>query len=139
MPAERFGTVFVILPPVVTHPFRDAIMSGMHLLKFGLLIVLPNALWVRATISANPTQSAWGTFGQVRRVPDQLAEHSIWNQTFAIAMAIGNIILLCVDAYELGREKLTAIFWAVVLSEEVKAKPSRIDVEAPFGIISSTH
>ena len=65
--------MFVILSPAATHPIRDVILSGMHLLKFGLLIVLPNALWVGATIAANPTRSAWGTFGQVRRsVSDQL-------------------------------------------------------------------
>ena len=40
--------------------------------------------------------------------------------------ALGNIVLLCVEVHELGREKLTAIFWAVVLSEEVKAKPADV-------------
>ena len=40
-------------------------MSGMHILKFGLLIVTPSALWVHSTISANLATSSWGTFGQV--------------------------------------------------------------------------
>ena len=41
-------------------------------------------------------------------------------------------MLLCVEVHELGREKLTAIFWAVVLSEEVKA--NRSPTESPVHI-----
>ncbi|KAF8724410.1 hypothetical protein AX14_008860 [Amanita brunnescens Koide BX004] len=43
----------------------SGLMSGMHILKFGLLIATPSALWVSSTMAANPTVSAWGTFGQV--------------------------------------------------------------------------
>ena len=40
-------------------------MSGMHILKFGLLIVTPSALWVGSTVTANLTKSPCTTFGQV--------------------------------------------------------------------------
>ena len=50
--------------------------------------------------------------------------------------ALGNIVLLCVEVHELGREKLTAIFWAVVLSEEVKAKPSHTESPADIADVS---
>jgi len=48
-------------------------------------------------------------------------------------------VLLCVEVRGLGREKLTAIFWAVVLSEEIKAKTSRIDVDAPAAQASESY
>ena len=62
-----------------------------------------------------------------------------YNQTFAIAAALGNIIVLGVEVHELGRERLTAIFWAVVRSEGLKPKLSRIDVNAPIAQASEPY
>ncbi|KAF8340199.1 hypothetical protein F5887DRAFT_979168 [Amanita rubescens] len=80
--------------------------SEMHLLKFGVLIVIPSVLWVSSIITANPTTSAWNTFGQI----------------FAIGTTLGNILNICVELQELGGEKLMSIFWSVLRSEEIKAQ-----------------
>jgi hypothetical protein len=47
--------------------YRHATAARAHLLKFGLLVVFPNALWIAATIATNPTISIGSfTIGQVR-------------------------------------------------------------------------
>jgi hypothetical protein len=47
---------------------RSAIFHRAHILKFGLLVFSPNALWIQACILSNPTKSTSMTFGQVSNI-----------------------------------------------------------------------
>ncbi len=116
----------------MTHQSRSGLTSEMHFLKFGLLIVTPSALWVGSTITANPTTSAWGTFGQVCRPSIRPVGGSFMlnYQIFAIGIILGNILNICVELQDVGREKLISIFWSVLRSEEIKVQ-NHADVNLP--------
>ena len=51
-------------------------------------------------------------------------------QIFAIGTTLGNILNICVELHELGREKLMSIFLSVLRSEEIKVE-NHADVKFP--------
>ncbi|KAF8071462.1 hypothetical protein FPV67DRAFT_1447018 [Lyophyllum atratum] len=42
-----------------------ATVSRAHILKAGVLVISPNALWIQSSIASNPNQSVTMTFGQI--------------------------------------------------------------------------
>lgn len=79
--------------------------SRAHLLKFGLLVVYPNALWISATIASNPTVSQITySFGQF----------------FAVIVSIGNIISVFLDFHQIKGEKWMEIILAIVQSRQTQ-------------------
>jgi len=51
-------------------------------------------------------------------------------QIFAIGIILGNILNICVELQDVGREKLISIFWSVLRSEEIKVQ-NHADVNLP--------